>query len=267
MRSPSFAGGATPLVIGWGRMWTQQQKQSSSGPCSGGAGSGWRCSRPECSLCVTAGRADSAWQSDGNAKSSPATSSRLRAAKRLVFRVSNALRVTVRDSTPPPLKKIHVSNALAMAAEPGSARSSYSGPCYIETVVRLPIAAVLALALLATLQQSPGLHVHHQRPGGRHVAEKHHHGAASHLHSELGSVSETSGAWSDSDDGPIALEPSWLTSERPKTDFSSVVGADAPLLDPPRPSVLDLLPGIPSAHDPPDGSPPTPRGPPALDLA
>lgn len=166
---------------------------------------------------------------------------------------------------PEPVKNAHVSNALAMAANPRSARSSCSGPCYIDTVVRLPVAAILALALLATLQQSPGLHVHRQRPGDRHVAEKHHHGAASHLHSELGSASETSGAWSD--DGPITLEPSWLTSERPKTDVSSVVGANAPLLDPPRPSVLDLLPGISSAHDPPDGSPPTPRGPPALNLA
>ena len=93
-------------------------------------------------------------------------------------------------------------------------------------------------------QQLPGLHLHYTAPVAEHVAEEHHHGTASHFHSDAASQT-TGAAWSGPDEDPVVIDPSWLTPERPKMNTMSVVARPFALLSMPERSYVRRVAGAP----------------------
>jgi len=128
---------------------------------------------------------------------------------------------------------------------------------------------VLALAVVAALAASPGLHVHHDSRSGQHVSEGQRHGAANHLHADEHShdAEHERIVRPSVDDDPILLDGSWLKPERPTLVVATALGGPAAVLPLPSRSSQEWAFTQPRAHDPPDDSPRIPRGPPAFNLA
>ena len=134
--------------------------------------------------------------------------------------------------------------------------------------VRMRVAEVVVLTVVAALAQSPGLHIHQASHANAHAAHEHDHRVARHIHSTATTTTGLTNAFSaSSDQDPLELDLAWVASRHLVVDQSVAPAATLSLPTAPQKQLLPLLPTVPCAHDPPGESPRIPRAPPTFILA